>query len=409
MMKKIKRPGMKKNNSSNKYLLDKYIDNKYINIANNNEYIENINSKFIFNLKSTIYCNEKSTVGLTDMYYFSDEIINLGSIKITQLPYDREEIINNFNQGFINKYNDLETLSALIINENQLFTTSLKIYLKSLKNTNDMWLLGHDVRHYHTNDDDKKEVLLGSIDLHLKYLNQAYNILNVDDFKKVNFILEKKAISLNMTVVNMCNKIMSDFAFLASNQSKDENYLVLKACKDKINNLKADIEKIETLIYKDYLKSDVQSIDLVIRNGINIEEFKNIFSNIEKCTIKILINHIILEFNNKVQIDLSDNFVKYFNYEKKQKTFKIYCGEKIELKDKIRINTNIISDNLLRIVKLNSNAFENSHVNYNTPYYKNINKTCINSIEIELKDSDNNLVKFTRPPSLTLHFKNIRI
>ena len=45
-MKKIKQTGLKKPN-----FLDKYNDNKYINISNNNDYIENINSKFIYNLK----------------------------------------------------------------------------------------------------------------------------------------------------------------------------------------------------------------------------------------------------------------------------------------------------------------------------------------------------------------------
>ena len=42
-MKKIKQTGLKKPN-----FLDKYNDNKYINISNNNDYIENINSKFIY-------------------------------------------------------------------------------------------------------------------------------------------------------------------------------------------------------------------------------------------------------------------------------------------------------------------------------------------------------------------------
>ena len=41
------------------------------------------------------------------------------------------------------------------------------------------------------------------------------------------------------------------------------------------------------------------------------------------------------------------------------KYLKIYCGAQIDIIDKYYIKTNILNDNLLRIVKFDSKTFEN--------------------------------------------------
>jgi len=399
-MKKIKQTGLKKPN-----FLDKYNDNKYINISNNNDYIENINSKFIYNLKSSIYCNEKSCVALTDFYYFTDETINLGTIKIKELIYTKREIFNSFDQNFIDKYKDLEKITLNIKQENKMFELCLKEYQNQLDEERNSWLTGMKTKANATkNEEYKKTLLLGSLELNIKYLNESYDILNELEFKKINFLLDDSEINLSMTVIALSNKIMTHFDNLRRNLNAT-NSTILGNCSQNIKELTKSIEKIELLVVNYYTNYN-DAFELEFRNGILIEEFILPFQKIKKSKIKRFSNYFTIEFDTKIEIELSKRFIRYFHYEMTTKDLKIYCGTQIDIIDKYYIKTNILTDNLLRIVKFDSKSFENSHKSYEALYYKSINKTFINSIKIEIKDS--NIFNFCKAPNLTLHFKNIK-
>jgi hypothetical protein len=209
-----------------------------------------------------------------------------------------------------------------------------------------------------------------------------------------------------MTVIALSNKIMTHFDNLRRNLNIN-NSTILGNCSQQIRELTKSIEKIELLVVNYYTKYN-DSFELEFRNGIFIDEFIVPFLQFKKSKIKRFNNYFIIEFETKFEIELPRNFIRYFNYELTTKYLKIYCGAQIDIIDKYYIKTNILNDNLLRIVKFDSKTFENSHKSYEAPYYKSINKTCINSIEIEITDSDKNIVNFSKPPILTLHFKNIK-
>ena len=67
------------------------------------------------------------------------------------------------------------------------------------------------------NEEYKKTLLLGSLELNIKYLNESYDILNELEFKKINFLLDDSEINLSMTVIALSNKIMTHFDNLRRN------------------------------------------------------------------------------------------------------------------------------------------------------------------------------------------------
>ena len=81
------------------------------------------------------------------------------------------------------------------------------------------------------------------------------------------------------------------------------------------------------------------------------------------------------------------------------------------------IYTNIITDEfkyssfqpLLKIVNLEGKLNDYTHTTFENPHYRKVNKTFINSIEIQIKDSFNHLINFNQKTQLKLHFKNIKI
>jgi len=336
------------------------------------------------NLNQPIECSTKSTVALTDFHYISDIALSLGKLKIIYIPYSENRDTDIDLPEAITKYKDaLEHIITQILLIDGNITATVKKYVSGLTSI--------------------EIELLAKLSTLENLALQTTNIFIEEDFT-FNILVNGQEIDENFIVYRIILKNISKLHLLP----KSENFQLRFA--EAVKSLDNQLHILHRVlnIYKSYFNKELK-IDL--RNNIKIAEIVDYFKffNLINCSITSTTNKILLEFGQSVQVFAHEALKKTFKLKATNKKIEINIGQNLNIIKNFSIFINLIDNTPLQIIKADGNLYENCHKSFENPHYYLINKTYINSIAVEIKDSKNRLIGFSESPLLRLNLKNIRI
>lgn len=379
-----------------------FSQNSYVTLRSDKSiYNENTNSNFISTLIFPIKSNEYSKVALTDFIYTNDISINLGILTINYKPY-------------------IENLDLYILPENnKKIQIEIENTWKKLNQINLSYPLEMYKRFYNPATEDDWTML------------QRLREHEDDIVKNLNFIcnsISKISNLLANTDFNYKVLIFSDEI-----DSDSSIYTKLITIIDQLNNLKK--RKIFEIIFNEkmalftelfqqmygamgkYADRFEKQISINIKNNCDYKEIEEFFINLNlsNCTISSNKNKIKLAFIQNIIFKADAAVFENFKVLITTNSVEFQTPHKLNVIKNFFVYTNIINDDLkfqnneqlLQIIKADGDDLELVHKNFENPHYLSLNKTYINSIEIQIKDSKDQFVKFSSPPVLKLHFQKI--
>lgn len=364
--------------------------NSYVNLSNNDKYPENSNSCFITQLSQPIQLNEESSVALVEINYFNDLSINLGKFLV---DFERSNTNSHYQK------------------EIDLILSDFKDVLTSIQKQYDSLISSiHYFKHYMNRTTDGEDDMLQSCQADI--INDIKNLIKcLNDIKDIlidcSFHLEFNFIQVSSLIDSFKQTLGEPFKFYKFKMQIESLHL------------DHEINMYEKAV-SEYLQKSKLEINFVLKNRFTFDDFYDFI-----ISQPIFAKSEIIKSNNKVEFLFRLNFTVIAD---KLITNNIKCSftsNKIVFEvnkyispiNNFYIYTNIITDEfkyssfqpLLKIVNLEGKLNDYTHTTFENPHYRKVNKTFINSIEIQIKDSFNHLINFNQKTQLKLHFKNIKI
>ena len=364
-----------------------FLMSKYFSLTNDTKvYKNNVNSSFITNLNEPLSCSENSLVALTDISYSANIIAFRGELNISYITQEDRSANESLPLKIKQYKNIIEQAFGKIIE-------SSAILLKNI-------IEGIDV------DNNLYEE---------RILNLMKNIVSsivvcIPVLKKKDFDVFIQVYNQNLDQNHDINTIIAKPLIKAKNLQKTE--IFTRA----FDEVAFDYENRMDQLHQELLNYSVnfkRTLKLTFKNNITIDDFfenLNIFKLIN-CKIKILGNKVILEFSQNINVSYdNEKFVSILNLKAGNSKIIFVIPKKLNFLKTINVYTNLLPKNIpLQIFKFDGDLYDQIHTKFEPPQYHTINKSFINNILIELKDSDGKFLQLIEKPILRIHIKNIRL
>ena len=380
-----------------------FLHNKFVTLRNNKEiYSENTNSNFYSDLIFPIEANECSQVALTDFIYTNDISIDLGVLQINYNPFIHNKDQYLLPEHITNIQSEIES-TWKEINEINL-SYAIEMYTRFYDPaTEDDWTMLQRLREH---EDD----IVKNLNLVCKCISKISSLITREEFTYKVLIFTNEIDSDSSIYIKLIN-IIDQLNSLKKRQIFEVIF------NEKIATFTELFQQLYVAMGK-YAMQFEKEIFINIKNNSDFKDIAEFFLNLNllNCNVTSIKNKIKLSFIQSMNFQVNTIINENFKVVTTNNSIEFQLPQKINAIKTFYVYTNIIKDalkfqnnqQLLQIIKADGDFLEIIHKKFDNPHYLSLNKTYINSVEIQIKDAHDRLINFASTPILKLHFQKIK-